>query len=184
MLAISMVPSPSAAHAPLPRTPQDYMGPFYPIGKRNRFSNLIMGDATGDLLNLQGQLLQTTGHAVVSGLIEIWQTDPEGRYDHPRSGSRDSLRNEFLYYGETTSDRHGRFSFRTYVPGAYESRPAPHIHYRVWTNRQLRLTSQLYFHELGGPGRWSRSRKAGTLQTASLTEIEPGRFSCQITIVI
>ena len=184
MLASSALHWRPAAGSELTRTPQDYKGPFYPFGKRHRSRDLITGTANGKVLNLKGWLLQSTGEPVSGGLIEIWQTDPEGRYDHPSSTSAGTLRSEFRYFGETLTDSSGQFSFRTYVPGVYDSRPAPHIHYRVWSNRQLRLTSQLYFHELGGPGRWSRSRKADRLQTANLTEMAPGQFSCETTIVI
>ena len=42
---------------PLPKTPRDYTGPFYPRGPRNRTSDLIVGAPRTDVLHLGGRVL-------------------------------------------------------------------------------------------------------------------------------
>ena len=183
-IAGTLFPGFVRAQQPLRATPRDYTGPFYRVGERHRTNDLLSGDPDGKVLNLQGQILTKNGLPLKNSLIEIWQTDPEGRYNHPRDTPASELRNDFLYYGEAVSDNDGGFTFRTYVPGAYGSRPAPHIHYKLWSNRVLKLTSQIYFHELGGPKGRARSRQAKELQTFHLIEGEPERFTSQVTIVV
>ena len=90
---------------------------------------------------------------------------------------------EFLYWGEASTDADARFRFRTYVPGRYSQRPAQHIHYKVWRDRQELLTSQIYFDELGGAKGLARSGNAA-LQTVSLERIDDDSFTAELDIVI
>ena len=166
------------------RTPRDFTGPFYPRGSRNRTNNLIVGEARADVLNLTGRVLTPNGTPYARALVDIWQADPEGRYKHPRDRGQDKLLDEFLYWGEAVTDSHGGFTFRTYVPGSYAARPAQHIHYKVWSNRQEVLTSQIYFDELGGAKGFARSDDAAALQTVNLERSDEDNVSAAIDIVI
>src|SRR5919112_400138 len=70
-------------------TPEQIMGPFYPIirpldhdmdltvlkGKRGR--------AQGKLLHLTGRVLNSKGEPVRGARIELWQANAHGRYAHP-----------------------------------------------------------------------------------------------------
>ena len=171
--------------AELPKTPRDYTGPFYPRGPRNRTNDLIMGNPRTDVLNLTGRVLTPTGTPHTGVVVDIWHADPNGRYKHPRDRAQDELLEEFLYWGESTTNASGAFTFRTYVPGRYAARPAQHIHYKVWTeDREPLLTSQIYFTQLGGAGRYARSDGTTELQTADLLR-ETDRFlSANINIII
>ncbi len=168
----------------LPKTPRDYTGPFYPRNPRNRTSDLIVGVPRFDVLQWGGRVLTPHGDPHAGVVVDIWHADPKGRYKHPRDREQDRLLEEFLYCGEAVTDGTGRFSFRTYVPGSYAVRPAEHVHYKVWSDGEELLTSQLYFAELGGPGRFARSGEAAALQTASLAPAEPGRVRAEFDIVV
>ena len=174
----------AAAEQRLTRTPRDFAGPFYPTGKRHRTNDLIVGTPRTDVLDLRGTLLDPLGTPIAGALIDIWQADPEGRYRHPRDTRRGERWDEFLYWGEATTGADGSFGFRTYVPGAYASRPAAHIHYKVWFQRQLLLTSQIYFEELGGPQGLAWSDAAATLQTTSLRRIDNTGFAAEVRIIV
>ncbi|MBT8359612.1 MAG: hypothetical protein KJO32_01565, partial [Deltaproteobacteria bacterium] len=41
------------------------------------------------------------------------------------------------------TDTEGKYSFNTIIPGKYEPRP-PHIHFKVWVDEKVVLTSQMY----------------------------------------
>lgn len=168
----------------LARTPGDYTGPYYPVGARNRTNDLITGQPRSDVLDLQGIVLDELGAPRAGVLVDIWQADPEGRYKHPRDRSPGSRRDEFLYWGEAVTDADGHFRFRTYVPGAYAARPAEHIHYKVWSNRRLLLTSQIYFEELGGSQGLARSDFAASLQTVNLHRVDDTGFRAKASIVV
>ena len=176
---------PVAAGAPRPKTPRDFTGPFYPRGPRNEVHDLIVGEPQAEVLLLSGRVQAPDGTAHAGVLVDIWQADPNGRYKHPRDRGQESLMEEFLYWGESPTDAEGRFRFRTYVPGSYAARPAEHIHYKVWRDREELLTSQIYFAELGGAQGYARSDKAAALQTANLVPAEDkNSVSADFDIVI
>ena len=75
------------------KTPSDYEGPFYPITKQQDEDNDLIHfaglaeQAKGDILNLKGVVIDTKGQPQKGVIVEIWQTDPQGRYRHPRDTS-------------------------------------------------------------------------------------------------
>ena len=175
---------PVAARAPLPQTPRDFTGPFYPRGPRNKKNDLIVGEPQAEVLHLAGRVLAPDGSPRPGVLVDIWQADPNGRYKHPRDRGQDELMEEFLYCGESLTDAEARFRFRTYVPGRYAARPAQHIHYKVWRGREELLTSQIYFEELGGARGFARSENAASLQTVSLEPADDIGVAAELDIVI
>jgi hypothetical protein len=100
--------------------------------------------ATGDVVILYGQVLDPSGKAVPDALVEIWQTDASGVYDHPGDPGTASRDQAFQFFGTAQTDGDGWYAFRTIVPGEYEPRP-PHIHYKVKQDGETLLTSQFYF---------------------------------------
>ena len=174
----------AAEQEQLARTPRDYAGPYYPVGARNRTNDLIIGQPRSDVLDLGGRVLDEFGAPRAGALVDIWQADPEGRYKHPRDRSPGDRWDDFLYWGEAVTDADGSFRFRTYVPGEYAARPAEHIHYKVWSNRRLLLTSQIYFEELGGPQGLARSPSAASLQTVNLRRVGDTSRQADVRIVI
>lgn len=100
----------------------------------------------GVVVILSGHVLDVNGNPLPDVAVEIWQTDVNGRYDHPgdpTSGQRDM---NFQFYGTSITDAAGTYQFRTIIPGAYGNRP-PHIHFKVKQNDTELLTSQFYFVE-------------------------------------
>jgi len=183
-VAVGLLSGIPAAGTELPKTPRDYTGPFYPKGPRNRKSDLIVGEPRAEVLHLSGRVLTPDGGPLTGVLVDIWQADPNGRYKHPRDRGQDSLMEDFLYWGEASTDAEARFQFRTYVPGRYSARPAQHIHYKVWREGKELLTSQIYFDELGGAQGLARSEKAAALQTVSLERINDETVASELQIVI
>ena len=57
------------------------------------------------------------------GLVETWQADPDGRFDHA-SG--------FTGFGRCATDPAGRFNIVTLKPGAIGDGQAPHIDVSVF----------------------------------------------------
>jgi Dioxygenase len=107
--------------------------------------------ASGPLLILTGRVLDRGGSPVPAALVEIWQTDAEGIYDHPGEREREYRDRGFQFYGGSKADGNGRYSFRTLLPGNYGSRPR-HIHVKVKNGGAEALTTQLYFDSSGTPG--------------------------------
>ena len=173
----------------LVKTPADYEGPFYPVTRQDDIDNDLVhvkgqtGVARGDILNLSGVVVNTRGEAQGNTTIEIWQTDPQGRYKHPGDSTPGERDPNFQYWGAATTDSSGNFSFRTIVPGAYEPRPA-HIHYKVLQAGTVILTSQIYFRDHAkASDRFSMTPEV-ELQTVDLKAADNGEFTAFFRIVI
>ena len=181
-LATTSVGRALAAPASLPRTPRDFEGPYYPVGERNRTNDLVTGKPREKVLHFRGRVVDVNGNPISRGLVDIWQADTLGRYQHPRDSTKGERWDEFLYWGETPTSADGDFEFRTYLPGAYGRRPA-HIHYKIWHQRQHLLTSQMYFRQTGGTRGASRNASKADLQTVEL-KTEGDELSCYLQIVV
>ncbi|MDX1401863.1 MAG: protocatechuate 3,4-dioxygenase [Kiloniellales bacterium] len=135
-------------------TPNQVMGPFYPVEKpldQDADLTVIAGKgdrAEGRILHLIGRVLDSRGRPVPGAKIEIWQANTHGRYTHPADGNPAPLDPNFEGFGVQVSDDEGRYRFKTIKPGAYPvsqdwMRP-PHIHVDV-IGRTGRILTQIYF---------------------------------------
>ena len=173
----------------LVRTPADYEGPFYPITKQLDIDNNLTqvkgqaGVAKGDILNLSGIVVNAKGEPLTDITIEIWQTDPQGRYKHPGDSTPGERDPYFQYWGAAVTDKDGTFFFKTVLPGAYEPRPA-HIHYKVLKEGKVILTSQIYFMKPSDKTRLPSMTSGIELQTVDLESDANEEFEAFFRIVI
>ncbi len=183
--ASTLAPTLSVANAPttLTKTPADFEGPFYPVGERKPSNDLILGAPRTAVLTLGGIVSNVDGTAMPGAIVDLWQTDGLGRYDHPRDPNPGDRWRDFAYWGEAVTDNEGAFEFRTYVPGAYGGRPS-HIHYKIWHQRKRLLTSQIYFAERGGTRGASRHPEHAALQTVELVETADAGVQCFVRVVV
>ena len=127
-------------------------GPFYPARFGKPGNDLFLGGAggkppDGDAIVVSGKVTDAKCRPAAGVLVEIWQADRQGRYQHPRgqAGPRDP---HFAYWGMALTDAKGVYRFRTIFPGAYGGgsfQRTPHIHVKVRQNGRLVLTTQMYF---------------------------------------
>ncbi len=103
-------------------------------------------ETNGEPLILYGQVLDVNGNPIPNTIIEIWQTDAEGIYNHPDDPEIENRDMTFQFFGATVANEEGWYAFRTILPGEYEPRPR-HIHFKVRQNGETLLTSQFYFSE-------------------------------------
>ena len=148
LLSLTLIPN-IYAQSKYKVTPYDSEGPYYPIEKQSDEDNdltTVKGkseSAKGDVLNLTGVVSDDNGNPQSGVIIEIWQTDANGLYRHPRDRSKGARDPFFQYWGRAQTDKKGKYSFKTIIPGKYEPRPS-HIHFKVWENEKEVLTSQMY----------------------------------------
>lgn len=146
------VPAVAAAARPTPANPE---GPFYPVHEqldKDTDLTLIAGHeerAKGDVIRVTGQVVDEAGKPVEGVLVDIWQANAAGRYQHEQDPATAPLDPNFQGWGMVRTDEDGRFSFLTIKPGAYAvsgdwSRP-PHIHFKVARRGYHELTTQMYF---------------------------------------
>jgi protocatechuate 3,4-dioxygenase, beta subunit len=146
--------APARAQTGLPRTPDQILGPFYPLGKAPDAGGDLThlpgksGVASGQILNVMGRVRNRLGEPVRGARIEVWQANAAGRYTHPSDGNPAPLDPNFEGFAVLTTDAEGRYRFKTIKPGAYPAGPAlvrpPHIHFSVRGTVDA-LVTQLYF---------------------------------------
>ena len=174
---------------PLVRTPADYEGPFYPVTKQLDIDNNLTeikgqdGVAKGEILNLSGIVVNTRGEPLVDITIEIWQTDPQGRYKHPGDSTPGERDPHFQYWGAATTDNDGTFFFKTVLPGSFVPRPA-HIHYMVLQGGIVSLSCHFYFMKPSEMSRRHSMTSQIEMQTVDLKPTTTGEFEVFYRIVL
>lgn len=123
-------------------------GPFYPVAPFPE-TNDLLGAATvpGQVLYFTGRVVDRTCAPVSGAIVEIWQCDAGGQYDHPRAPKVKPLEAGFKYFAMVRTGAGGAFRFRTLRPAPYQVfglKRAPHIHVRVKSARPT-LTTEVYF---------------------------------------
>ena len=141
-------------------TPLTEDGPFYPPGAIPKRSDLTNdGKARGQALVLMGIVSNYRREPVSGAVVEIWQADSNGYYDHPRARGEEALddhwkiaMNEldpnFRYFGAVETGPDGVYWFRTIMPRWYRvfgTDRAAHIHAKLRSQENGVLTTELYF---------------------------------------
>jgi len=198
LLGASLLPLSSARAADAVPTPRQTEGPFYPTGFPADMDNdlvQVRGQqalAMGQVLHLEGRVIGLDGKPLAGTLVEIWQCDAQGIYDHPRQPGRDRRDAAFQGYGRLMADADGKYSFRTLKPVAYPGR-TPHIHLKAATGDGRLLTSQFYI--AGDPqnerdfvfrdaARDPRQRERIEMRLEPASGIEAGALATKMDIVI
>jgi protocatechuate 3,4-dioxygenase, beta subunit len=193
----SLLPLHPTLAAALIATPSQTEGPFYPTALPADTDNDLVqvrgqaAQAMGTVLHLQGRVLDLNGRPVEGALVEIWQCDAQGIYDHPGQPGRERRDSAFQGYGRMMA-ADGRYSFRTLKPVAYPGR-TPHIHVKVATAGGGLLTSQFYI--AGEPGnerdgifraaaRDPRQRERIEMRLAPAPGLETGALATTMDIVV
>jgi protocatechuate 3,4-dioxygenase alpha subunit len=148
----------------LKETASQTAGPYVHIGLiphqagfdifQNNFGNVVAGAATkGERIVIEGRVFDGTGTPVRDALIEVWQANADGRYNHPADRQKKPLDPDFRGWGRTGADfKTGIYTFETVKPGAVIGRHtrmmAPHIN--VWIVSRginIGLHTRMYFSD-------------------------------------
>ncbi|MFZ1106502.1 MAG: protocatechuate 3,4-dioxygenase [Hyphomicrobiaceae bacterium] len=130
-------------------TPGQTEGPFYPVAFPVDMDNDLVrvqgraAEAMGQVTHIAGRVLDKRGEPVRGAMVEIWQCDANGVYNHPGQRGLQRRDTDFQGYGRTEAAAHGRYTFRTIRPVTYPGR-TPHIHFKVHAPGAGRLTTQMY----------------------------------------
>lgn len=152
-------------------TPAQIEGPFYPAvppPESDTDLTRIAGReaAKGPIIEVSGRVFDHRGKLVPGAIVELWQANAAGRYDHPQDGDTSGpLDHGFQGWGKAKAADDGRFRFRTIVPGTYlaarDWRRPPHLHFKIAAPTGAQVTTQTYF------GGHPLNAKDGILQALS-----------------
>jgi protocatechuate 3,4-dioxygenase alpha subunit len=131
-------------------TPSQTVGPFFHYALPFSGGETIVDPSARDAIRIEGQVLDGEGTPVVDAMIEAWQADPDGIYNHPEDPRQAHVADGFHGFGRTHTDEDGRFHFLTVkpgkVPGPGNSLQAPHISVSVFARGLLdRVATRIYF---------------------------------------
>ena len=136
-------------------TPSQTVGPFFAIlvPEQGRLS-LATDGTPGQRIVLKGSIRDGAGQPVPDALIEIWQANATGRYNHPDDARSYRHRDTtFDGFGRVHADAEGCFAVRDDQagPGARSRGPflqAPHLLVGLFARGLLtRLVTRIYFED-------------------------------------
>lgn len=134
-------------------TPSQTVGPFYAIGLTRQPMNQMAGESTqGERIRIEGQVFDGDGVAIPDVMVEIWQANAYGRYNHPDDKQEKPLDKSFTGWGRSGTDDKCFYRFDTIkpgpVPGYGDSVQAPHINVVIFARGMLvHAFTRIYFDD-------------------------------------
>jgi len=139
----------------LPLTSSQTVGPFFApaLLREDAIRNVLTQPETaGERIRIEGHVLDGDGEAVPDAMVEIWQANTHGRYNHTADKRAAKLDASFLGFGRSGTAEDGSYWFETIKPGRvpfyHEQFQAPHICVTVFSRGLLNhLVTRLYFED-------------------------------------
>jgi protocatechuate 3,4-dioxygenase, alpha subunit len=107
-------------------------------------------DTKGERITILGRVLDAQQKPISDAMIELWQANAAGKYNHPEDTQPGGIDPSFQGFGRVTADGEGYFTVKTIKPGPVRglgnSWQAPHIEISIFARGVLkRLVTRLYF---------------------------------------
>ena len=139
------------------QSPSQTVGPYFAQGLLRDgdqvFTNVLVSENTeGERIRIEGCVLDAEGRPIEDAMIEIWQANRHGRYNHPLDAQDKPLDPEFMGHGRTSTDIKGNYWFETIKPGSVPGQDgktqAPHINVILFARGMLsHAFSRIYFDD-------------------------------------
>jgi protocatechuate 3,4-dioxygenase, alpha subunit len=139
-------------------TSSQTVGPFFApalLREDARRNVLTRPETAGERIRIEGRVLDGDGVPVPDALVEIWQANARGRYNHAVDQGPAPLDPSFFGFGRSGTGEDGSYWFETVRPGPVpfdgERLQAPHICVTVFSRGLLNhLVTRLYFEDEPG----------------------------------
>lgn len=132
--------------------PSQTVGPFFHLGlaTNTALGCLATPAAQGERIRLRFLLLDGDGLPVPDGIIELWQADASGKYNHPADTQAREPDPAFCGFGRLATGEDGTCTFDTIRPGRVPDGSgtwqASHISVSVFARGLLgRVCTRVYF---------------------------------------
>jgi protocatechuate 3,4-dioxygenase beta subunit len=106
------------------------------------------GHALGQVIQITGRVLDTSGRPLPKAALTVWQANAAGRYTNPVDHNPAPIDPNFLGVVSFNVGADGSYRLRTVKPGAYPEPSGtlrtPHVHFDA-VNLDYRLITQMYF---------------------------------------
>src|SRR5688500_9241308 len=98
------------ADTPYVQTPSQTVGPFFHYALPYEAGPYLVSDKVeGEHITIEGLVTDGDGRPVTDALIEIWQANSHGRYNHPEDDQDKPLDERFGGFGRAPTDEQGMF---------------------------------------------------------------------------
>jgi protocatechuate 3,4-dioxygenase alpha subunit len=141
----------------LGQTPSQTVGPFFAFGLIRDDENVLVNDLTrGQRIIVHGHVFDGGGAAIDDAMVEIWQADAAGVYNHPDDPRHGQVDEHFRGGGRAgTNNREREYRFKTVKPGPVPwegaAMQAPHLNMRVFARGMLlHVITRVYFSDERG----------------------------------
>ena len=133
-------------------TASQTVGPYFYLGLTGpRSLGCLAGpNAEGEPVTIVFRILDGEGQPVPDAMLEIWQANASGKYNHPEDTRDMPLDPDCAGYGRMGTDTSGCCEFQTVkpgrVPGPKDRLQAPHLNLSLFARGLLkRLATRVYF---------------------------------------
>lgn len=133
------------------QTPSQTIGPFFHDAlMRDGVDDLDPKRSAGSPILIAGAVLDGSGTPIDDAMLEVWQSDGDGRFRHPLDHWSGPIEGSFIGFGRVATDLQGGYLLRTAMPGTIAAPAggiqAPHLNVHIFTRGLLdRLTTRIYF---------------------------------------
>lgn len=134
-------------------TSSQTVGPFFSpalLREDARRNVLTHPETIGEHIRIEGRVLDGDGLPIPDAMVEIWQANTHGRYNHLTDQGPATLDPSFTGFGRSGTDENGNYWFETIKPGAVPfdgtRLQAPHISVTIFARGLLNhLVTRIYF---------------------------------------
>ncbi len=129
------------------QTASQTVGPFFHNALIRDGDNILVNLQTrGEQLWLRGCVFDGEGQAIPDAMLEIWQADAAGIFNHESDPQHAQADPNFTGFGRSATDANGAYWFRTIKPGARET--TSHINVHLFMRGLLiHLVTRIYFDD-------------------------------------
>jgi protocatechuate 3,4-dioxygenase alpha subunit len=131
-------------------TPSATVGPYLSIGLGWEDGPYVVAPDTPGAIWVRGSVVDGNGDLVTDAMVETWQADPDGRFDHPDDPRGAVARPGFRGFGRAQTVDGGEYAICTLKPGRLPDGEggiqAPHIDVSLFARGILdRVVTRIYF---------------------------------------
>ena len=125
----------------------------FDIFEKNFGNVLAASDTKGERIRIEGRVIDGSGTPLRDVLLELWQANAAGKYNHPADRQAKAVDPSFRGWGRASSDfETGVWFFETIKPGAVTGRNgrvmAPHVNlWIVARGINIGLNTRMYFSD-------------------------------------
>lgn len=131
------------------QTASQTVGPYLRIGLiyGDSQNNLVNVVTSGEPITITGVVLDGNGDPITDAMIEIWQADANGIFNHPADPLHEQADPHFRGFGRSENHRAGVYEFKTIKPGGRDGH-APYINVHVFARGMLiHAMTRIYFED-------------------------------------